>query len=84
MPRPEPTIYFNIHTFGGKEYCESERLHNRAEAIREAEAWADRYQYTLTEFGRIDLRNEFSESYQAMRAYDERMDARIDSMKENA
>ncbi len=80
-PRPEPTLFLNVHSFGGKEYAESEVMHSRAEAVRAAEEWADRYVYTLTEFGRIDLRDEFSERYQATRAYDELMDARIDSMK---
>jgi hypothetical protein len=84
MQHRTPTLYLNVHSFGGKDYAESEVLTSREEAIREGEAWADRYQYTLTEFGRIDRRDEFSESYQAMRAYDERMDARIDAMKENA
>jgi hypothetical protein len=81
-PKPQPTTYFNIHSFGGKEYCESEVIRTREEAVREAEAWADRYVYTLTEHGRIDLRDEFSERYQRTRGHDELIDARIDARKE--
>jgi hypothetical protein len=78
----QPTKFINIHSFGGKEYGESEVLTSRAEAVKDAEEWADRYQYTLTDIGQIDLRDEFSERYQATRAYDELMDARIDAAKE--
>jgi hypothetical protein len=80
----QPTIFLNVHFFGGKEYCEGEVMHTRQEAIREAEEWSDRYSYTLTDQGIIDLRDEFSERYQRTRGYDELMDARIDAMKERA
>jgi len=79
---PQATIFLNVHSFGGKEYCESDVIRSREEAIRAAEEWADRYQYTLTDTGKIDLRDEFSERYQRTRGYDELMDARIDDAKE--
>jgi hypothetical protein len=78
-----PTIYLNVHSFGGTEYAESEVMRSREEAVREAEAWSDRYQFTLTDIGMIDLRDEFSERYQVTRAHDEMNDARIGAMKEN-
>jgi len=81
-PKPLATIFLNVHSFGGKEYCESDVIRSREEAIRAAEEWSDRYVYTLTEHGRIDLRDEFSERYQRTRGYDELMDARIDARKE--
>jgi len=76
------TIFLNVHSFGGKEYCEGEVMRTRQEAIREAEEWSDRYSYTLTDHGIIDLRDEFSERYQRTRGYDELMDARIDALKD--
>jgi hypothetical protein len=78
----QPTVFINVHSFGGRQYAETDVLTSRADAVRDAEEWADRYAYTLTDTGQIDLRDEFSEAYQAMRAYDERMDARIDARKE--
>lgn len=77
-----PTIFLNVHSFGGKEYAESEVITSRAEAIRDAEDWADRYVYTLTDIGRIDLRDEFSEAYHDQGARDAAVDARIDAMRE--
>jgi hypothetical protein len=81
-PKPSPTTFLNVHSFGGKEYCESDVIRTREEAIRAAEEWSDRYVFTLTEHGRIDLRDEFSERYQRTRGHDELMDARIDAQKE--
>jgi|CZKL01.1.fsa_nt_gi hypothetical protein len=80
--KPQPTTFLNVHSFGGKQYAESEVLTSRAAALKDAEEWSDRYVFTLTEFGRIDLRDEFSERYQRTRGHDELMDARIDDAKE--
>jgi len=79
---PEPTKFLNIHNFGGKDYAESEVLNSRAEAIKDAEQWADRYQYTLTDIGMIDLSDEFSEDFQEKRDFDAAVDRKIDEMKE--
>jgi hypothetical protein len=79
----QPTIFLNVHNFGGKRYAESEVLTSRADAVRDAEEWADRYEFTLTDTGKIDLREEFSERYQRTRAHDELNDARIDARKDS-
>lgn len=60
----KPTKYINIFNFGGP--CgQSDVTESRAEAVKEAEDWAYRYMYTLTDAGQIDLTPEFSETFQA-------------------
>jgi hypothetical protein len=79
---PEPTLFLNIHNFGSKDYAESEVLTSRAAAIRDAEQWADRYQYTFTDIGKIDLSGDFSEGFQEKRDFDAAVDRKIDEMRE--
>lgn len=76
-----PTIFVNVFTTEGQTSAGGEVLSTRAEAIRYAEEFAGDYQFTLTDAGKIDLSDEFSERYQAQRAYDAKTDARIDHLK---
>jgi hypothetical protein len=81
-PSPQPTIFLNILSFDGKQMAESEVLNSRAEALRDAEEWAERYLFTLTDLGKIDLSSEFSEAFQEKRDFDVAVDAKIDEMRE--
>jgi hypothetical protein len=79
---PQPTIFLNILSFDGKHIGQTEVLTSRADAVRDAEDWSERYEYTFTNLGVIDLRPEFSEKYKAAVAHDQHVDARIDEMRE--
>lgn len=61
---PQAKIYVNVFADNtGKEYAEGFVCHTRKAAIDDAEEFADRYLYTLTDIGRITLEPEFSDSY---------------------
>jgi hypothetical protein len=78
-----PTIFINVFRVKGREMSfERNLITSRAEAIEDAEAYADEYAYTLSDAGMIDLRPEFSEAYHEQRDFDATVDARIDEMKE--
>ena len=81
-----PTTYVNIHWHAAAQRLEAHDgvYANRAEAAEAAEAYASSYRFTLTEFGRIDITDQFSEAYQEAKDFDATIDDHIDAMKEEA
>ena len=81
----KPTVYVNVFCFDTADMSlERPVLTTRAAAIEDAEESGDDYVYTLTDAGKIDLEPEFSERYHERKAFDARMDAKIDEMRELA
>lgn len=80
----QPTLFINVFNFDGKDMpLESNGVaKTRAEAVRDAEDFADQYSYTLTDAGRLDLSSEFSEGFQSKRDFDAAVDAQIAARKE--
>jgi len=78
-----PTIFINVFRIRGALMpMEQAVITNRAEAIRDAEEFADEYRFTLTDTGSINLEPEFSEAWQEKKDRDAVIEARIDEMKE--
>lgn len=56
---------------------------SRFDAVEAAEQYANTYEYTLTDIGKIDLSRDFSEEFQQKRDFDLAVDAKIAQMKED-
>jgi len=66
----------------GKPFAGGDVFTKREEAIEDAENAVCMYSHTLTETGKIDLTDEFSEAFHEQRDFDAAVDRRIDEMKE--
>jgi hypothetical protein len=84
VQHPTPKTFVNIHWHAAAQRLEAhDGVYTAIAAAAEAaEQYADSYRFTLTEFGRIDLTDNFSEAYQEARDFDATIDAHIDAMKE--
>ena len=77
------TIYVNVFYILGNEMpLERPVLRTRERAIEDAEEFAERYAYTLTDAGKIDLSGEFSEEYQNAQAKSYARELKADQARE--
>jgi hypothetical protein len=77
-----PTIYVNVHDNHGRLEAH-DMVHTCPHAAaRAAEDYADTYAFTLTDVGKTDLTDLFSEGWHEKRDADAGIDARIDDLKE--
>jgi hypothetical protein len=79
-----PRLFINVFRFDGKDmplesYGVAKTL---VEAATDAEDYADEYQYTLSDTGRLDLTPLFSSKYHRRRAQEAVVDSRIDQLKD--
>jgi hypothetical protein len=83
MKRSAPTLFINVFTIRGIDTpLESHGVaKSRAEAVKGARDFEDEYAYTLTDIGRIDLSNDFSEGFHEKLDFDAAVDRKIDDIK---
>jgi hypothetical protein len=77
-----PAFYVNVFDNRGRLEAHDGVWTNRADAVDAAEQYADSYRFTLTDAGKIDLTEEFSEGFHEKRDFDAAVDRHIDELRD--